>query len=241
MLLQLVSFTGADDKVSPDALAAITRRAALPVEWGILYYPELEGAARVPGTAWRERFLALGLPHSAVHLCGVQVFREILDASTAPARITDLKRYARVQLNINARGVQFTPAEVLAVYGTLHQAGLSLILQYNDDSKTLIDQFVAQLNHEGLSRIHVLFDGSKGLGQRPAAWSASVSFKGHALFCGYAGGLGPDVVAAELPKIAAAAQAGSNAPYWIDMETGVRTDDVFDLAKVETVLARCVV
>lgn len=40
----------------------------------------------------------------------------------------------------------------------------------------------------------------------------------------------------ELPKISAAAQPGCDYPFWIDMETGIRTDNGFDLMKVERVL-----
>jgi phosphoribosylanthranilate isomerase len=46
---------------------------------------------------------------------------------------------------------------------------------------------------------------------------------------GYAGGIGPDNVADVLEQI------GATGPYWIDMESGVRTDDRFDLGKCRRV------
>ena len=53
-------------------------------------------------------------------------------------------------------------------------------------------------------------------------------------FCGYAGGLNPDTIGDALAAIAARVPDGQ--PYWIDMESGVRTDDRFDLDKCERVL-----
>ena len=172
MPLTLVSLTGADDKVAPAALAALSARyaKAVPPEWAILYCPEKEGSARYPSAAWREAFLALGLPFTAAHLCGPQVFREILDPATAPARIADLSRYGRVQLNINARRQEFTEEEVLAIYRTLHQAGLHLILQHHHASRRAIEKFVPGLDAASLSRIDLLYDESKGTGTAPEQW-----------------------------------------------------------------------
>ena len=75
----------------------------------------------------------------------------------------------------------------------------------------------------------VLFDESAGRGISPDSWDAPLD--GH--FSGYAGGLKPDNVAQNLETIAKVAKGHVT---WIDMETGVRTDDKFDLAKVRRVL-----
>lgn len=236
MSLELVSLTGADDMVSPEALATISAKHPF-VEWAILYFPEKEGTPRNPSAAWREAFLALDIPYTAAHLCGTQVFRELLDHQAAPARIADLARYRRIQLNINARRLEFTEEEVLAVYRTLHGAGLRLILQYHEASKRVVDLFLYDLDEDGMKRVDILFDASKGTGQRPDDWPTPHRFN---LFCGYAGGLGPDVLEAELPKIkAAVAQSRRDLPYWIDMESGIRTDNAFDLEKAGHVLAFC--
>lgn len=238
MSLELVSLTGADDHVAPEAMAALSAQYPF-VEWAILYFPEKEGTSRNPSGVWRENFLALKLPYTAAHLCGVQVFRELLNPATAPSLITDLSRYRRIQLNINARRPEFTDEEVQAIYRTLHQAGLRLILQHHAGSERVIEQFLCDLDEEGMKRVDILFDASKGTGQRPDAWPAPHRFN---LFCGYAGGLGPDVMESELPKIKAAvaqAQSRRELPYWIDMESGIRTENAFDLEKAERVLAFC--
>lgn len=63
-----------------------------------------------------------------------------------------------------------------------------------------------------------LFDASGGRGMEPASWLAYPGRK-----VGYAGGIGPDNVAQVIKAIAA------TGPYWIDMESKVRTNDRFDL------------
>lgn len=64
-----------------------------------------------------------------------------------------------------------------------------------------------------------LFDASGGRGVTPAAWPP---YPGRLV--GYAGGIGPDNVASIIGEI------NASGPYWIDMESGVRTDDRFDLS-----------
>lgn len=238
MSLELVSLTGADDYVAPEALAALSAQYPF-AEWAILYFPEKDGTPRNPSAPWREKFLALDLPYTAAHLCGSRVFRALLDPELVDSVISDLSRYRRIQLNINARRQDFTDDEVLAIYRTLHQAGLRLILQHHAGSERVIEQFLYDLDEDSMKRVDILFDASKGTGQRPDAWPAPHRFN---LFCGYAGGLGPDVLEAELPKIKGAVAQGRvqcNLPYWIDMESGIRTENAFDLEKAERVLALC--
>ena len=114
MSLELVSLTGADDCVAPESLAALSEQYPF-AEWAILFFPEKEGTPRNPSGVWREKFLALKLPYTAAHLCGTQVFRELLDPVMAQSLIADLSRYRRIQLNINARRPEFTDEEVLAI------------------------------------------------------------------------------------------------------------------------------
>ncbi len=235
MSLELVSLTGADDRVAPASLAALSAEYPF-AEWAILYFPEKDGTPRNPSAPWREKFLALDLPYTAAHLCGSRVFHALLDPELAHSVISDLSRYRRIQLNINARRPEFTDEEVLAIYRTLHQAGLRVILQHHAGSERVIEQFLYDLDEDGMKRVDILFDASKGTGQRPDAWPAPHRFN---LFCGYAGGLGPDALEVELPKIkAAVAQSRRDLPFWIDMESGIRTENTFDLEKVGKVLSR---
>ena len=77
------------------------------------------------------------------------------------------------------------------------------------------------------ARLDWLFDVSFGTGIRPTHWPRA----NPAVLCGYSGGIGPDTVSAVVEAIAAPA----GVPYWIDMESGIRTNDRLDLDKCETV------
>ena len=52
---------------------------------------------------------------------------------------------------------------------------------------------------------------------------------------GYAGGLNPDNIEETLEKLFNDENVGD---FWVDMETGCRTDEKFDLGKVVKVLKR---
>lgn len=72
-----------------------------------------------------------------------------------------------------------------------------------------------------------LFDASGGRGIRPAAWPAPPS----SALVGYAGGLGPEWITEALRDIA------PHAPnYYVDMETGIRQNDLFSIARCRDVL-----
>jgi phosphoribosylanthranilate isomerase len=79
----------------------------------------------------------------------------------------------------------------------------------------------------------VLLDASGGQGiDTPVEVAPAFS----ALKVGYAGGINPDNVAEKLTYLLEHVETGD---FWIDMESGVRTNDWFDLDKVYTVLEIC--
>ena len=78
-----------------------------------------------------------------------------------------------------------------------------------------------------IKKVQMLFDRSGGRGVVPGRWPRH---PGGDRLVGYAGGIGPDNVLDVLAVI------NADGPYWIDMESGVRTDDWLDLDKCEAVL-----
>jgi len=76
-------------------------------------------------------------------------------------------------------------------------------------------------------RVDWLFDPSGGRGEKPSEWPEHPGF-----LVGYAGGINPDNVQDVLAAI------NANGRYWIDMESGVRTDNIFDLEKCRQVCER---
>jgi phosphoribosylanthranilate isomerase len=67
-----------------------------------------------------------------------------------------------------------------------------------------------------------IFDISGGRGISPENWPSSNEL------CGYAGGLNPNNVSQEIVKISIVSKEA-----WIDAESGLRTNNEFDLDKVE--------
>jgi hypothetical protein len=216
--LSLVTLTGPDLHTDPAALATLAQRHPR-VEWGVLSSVERR-EARYPDDAWVARFLhACAGAHAAIHLCDAHV-----DAFIAGDPIIRAKAAAfeRAQLNFSQR---VTPKDAEALQRAVDAYPGRVILQHNADNAALIDVLAARG-----ADFDVLFDASGGKGVRPDAWPAPLP----RLRCGYAGGLGPDNVAAELPRIAA---ASGERDHWIDMASSLRdASGAFSLAACERVL-----
>lgn len=87
------------------------------------------------------------------------------------------------------------------------------------------------MNSKDDDHITVLLDASGGEGINTPLVALNLS---HTI--GYAGGISPDNVAEKLTFLMESDKVGD---FWIDMESGVRTDDWFDLDKVRKVLEIC--
>jgi hypothetical protein len=216
MRLSHLTLTGADDAVDPAALAQLSTEFPL-IEWGLLLSAEYEGRPRFPSGAWREAFFrAAPGARCAAHVCGVGLLRAV-------ARQALLGPYGRMQLNFEASRL---PAGLLDDLVRARRVGGPVwITQHNEANRGvhgLFDLGTAPPRHA------VLFDESGGRGLRPSGWPAALPD----IDCGYAGGLGPENLVTELPRIAAAA---GRRLTWIDMEGGLRTGDRFDLARARAV------
>jgi phosphoribosylanthranilate isomerase len=219
MKLRNVSITGADDLVSLADLNEVAWEYPF-VEWAILLLPELAGDFRAPSEKWIRAF-ALGYEgeYLAMHLCGnaltgfVEGKRDILDL---------MKGFNRIQLNLEFGNVEgkYDPEKLIAQIKAHPE--FEFIIQYTDKRREMLPKLAGVANHS------ILFDASAGRGVAPEGWPAPIP--GH--FCGYAGGIGPGNVTEHLEKIAVAGAQET----WIDMESGVRTNDRFDLDKVRAVL-----
>ncbi len=220
MKLQYCSITGADDAVDVNDLTVVATQYPF-VEWAILLLRARAGQNRFPTTGWIENFTANTKgQNKAMHLCDDAFLGFI---TKDPVVLELMSGFQRIQLNLKFGDVEgkYDPAELVARVKESPQ--WQFILQYTPEKQGLLPLFSDVKNHA------VLFDASAGRGINPGAWDAPLS--GH--FCGYAGGLNPDNVGKNLEMIA---RAAAGHVTWIDMETGVRTDDKFDFAKVNRVL-----
>lgn len=233
MNLRYVTFTGADDKTSIVRMVDLSERYKF-IEWGILIGSGAGG--RFPGIGWVSRLLYEITAHHAPlktswHFCG-ECLRSLQESmSVHPPMAIIAKAVApRIQLNFHGESQeQFEPFEVL-FFDALRRIPAETIFQIDGcDGERLLRDYL-----QDASDAVPLFDLSYGAGQSPDSWPSPflmVNDTDYALH-GYAGGLGPDNIKDELPRIV---NATNGAPFWIDMETRVRTHERFDLNKVEAV------
>lgn len=206
LLPAFITFTGVDDSTVPSDLLALAED--YPVEFGLLISPKREGQdPRYPQIETIKR-LVTELPLAfALHLCGPAA-RQVIEVGTS--QYDSLLDYVdRVQINTADPGV--SPAQIG------HWAAFRNV-------RAILQTRGGFLR---AAAVDLLFDASGGRGILPDDWPYAVK----STFCGYAGGLNPDNVAAAVGVIGFKAQR-----YWIDMETGVRDEhNRFSLEKCREV------
>ncbi len=217
--LALVSFTGPDDQTDIGKLKAY--QEAFPfIEWAILVFPRDTGSPRYPQRDWIHRFLDSGPTQAALHVCGQDVHNFI---NREPEMWELAQRFNRVQVNFFQGKDPIDPAKLS---DTINAYGKPVILPYNPKNMVTNEQVTAP--HD------VIFDRSGGKGLSPDSWPEALTTR----FCTYAGGLGPETISEQFPRIVAAAR---DLPFGIDMQTGLRDEqNRFDFLKVKSVSVYCV-
>lgn len=229
-LPQIVTLTGIDDHTDLGALAALA--AEFPfVEFGVLLSSSSTGKGRYPSAATMAALAgrAEDLRLSG-HLCGALVKALVKDGDLEPAQQLAgplWPRLSRLQINIKGREHEVSVnATVSALMAKKPTALSEVILQCAD--LAVVRPLAEGISAAGL-KASLLFDRSGGKGELPREWP-----EGDFVFpCGWAGGLSPSNVAAELARIA----PKTKGPFWIDMEGQLRDADRLDLAKCRAVLA----
>jgi phosphoribosylanthranilate isomerase len=226
-----VTITGADDATDPHQLAHLSRFYRF-VEWGVLFSEKRRGSPRYPSLRWiraledlaRDRRLFLSM-----HLCGA----EARAAVARPAEFWPGAMWRRVQINGYEPGTaneQWRRSRYDLGGGP---DGFRWILQARSE------QTIGAVWKDALAAdAYILYDPSGGEGRSQTSWPkmpAEDSLSGHGgPGVGFAGGIDPDNVEEVLRCILSKnAQLRS---VWIDMESGVRTDDKLDSDKVRAVL-----
>lgn len=235
--LRFCTLTGVDEHTDVARLIEISQTRP-DVEWGVLCsrkrQDEESGAGRYPRMEWIEQFLGKVEGRGvriAIHLCGA----DAVDFVTGDAQLNALaQRFDRAQLNVRAHEDQYhRSVDHRALERHLrdycHGHSKSAILQRNHANEALFkvaSRFV-------LRGVEFLHDASGGRGIETKEWPRLDADDSRGVRLGYAGGLGPDNIAVELPRISAAA---AQRPYWIDGENKYRIDDRFDLDRCELTL-----
>lgn len=155
-----------------------------------------------------------------------------------PDELKDMMNFPDMSIQLNHHGYLFAPQDASYLAGGMalwyHIAYRSrLILSYCAQTANYVDVFrnIVTPRNKGALHWDVLYDASFGGGKMAAQYSAPL-YDG--IRQGYAGGLGPNNILAELPKINAV-QKNPNAEIWIDAEGKLQTDDkkTLDLSKCE--------
>ena len=214
MTLERVTFTGADDQTPIEQMADLSR--AYPwIEWGILM-PHMGGRRRFPSPDWVCRLIDHPGLNLAAHICPPWTSK-FYEQDTG---VVMLLKPAFQRIQINTHGHLYS-ARQFAMDAMLYDAR-EYIIQLDGLNDSILDIAI----EHGATNITGLYDKSHGNGERPALWPPSL-YPLH--WIGYAGGLGPDNLDKELPRIL---EAAGETPVWIDMESRVRTNERFDLTKV---------
>lgn len=220
-----LSITGADNLVPVSELKQMIQTYP-SLELAVLYFPEKENQARNPGVEWRNEFFAnIPKENTAIHLCGKDVFDTILSSDFEHSAVFhELKKTERIQININARKDIFSHEDIQKIYTVLLNHGFTLILQYHERSK---DWILPYITPKHLENVHILLDASLGKGVTPDTFEIPEALKNLHYPIGFAGGLNPD----NIGKVYAQIKPLNLPRYWLDLESGARTDNLFDINK----------
>lgn len=228
MDIDRVTMTGPDDSSTIDQCLQMT--AEFPfVEWGILVSASQEGSPRFPSRKWILD-IPKGIPNLSMHLCGRWV-RQLLALGVVEFPQEYIDRFRRIQLNFHD---EHTPCNPKVCADALRRIGIDKQYIFQIDRTAGNRHMVAIMNEAPDLNIVPLFDVSGGAGESPDKWPSPFP----RIYNGYAGGIGPDNIVAELKRIG---RASWGSRIWIDMETKVRSDNdrLFDFNKVGMVLAEC--
>jgi hypothetical protein len=221
-----ITITGADDSIEPSELARLSDWAPF-VEWGILDSYNRRGTPRYPSNDWLDALADVSMRfwckyddemRLSSHVCGSRA-REVM--TTGGSLFHGM--YQRAQIN-GWRN------EFAAEFGYRHEGRFEWILQCRSEEE-LPD---CAASARAMGRASVLYDPSGGRGLRPMQWPIAPS----GVKIGFAGGITPENLTAIVAQIERHTGLTDNrvGKFWIDMESGVRTDDKFDLSKVEAAI-----
>jgi hypothetical protein len=214
------TLTGVDSSTSLDEVAGLSLEFPF-VEWGfLLYLGRDEGRYSAPSEIAARLERLAGNARVALHVCGREALLQFCAGEGVTADLANQveKMSGRIQLNLR---LDLLPP--IAIAPALDRSLVPVIIQHNRANTPLWDQLPGTQQ--------TLFDASGGRGVLPESWPTPISTQPF----GYAGGLSPENIATELPRMAAAA-GGSAAWRWIDMEGKLRVEDRFDLARCRQVL-----
>ncbi len=247
-MLDRVTITGADDTVAIQSLMVLSDIYPF-VEWGILVSAKThpQGAPRYPSGWWRAQLMTIGGGMNiSIHVQGAWL-RDLLKGDVWPLEdgcrgLLDIAK--RIQFNFHGGDIKVDIDKFYKALDSKPLRGKQFIFQHDNCNGAWLMQQVFEAEPLGSSispDCVAFYDTSHGAGVLPEKWPEPEYMHANGkdyLYHGYAGGLGPDNLLAQLPRII---EASKGCRFWIDMETKVRSDDGLQLPimKVKQVLDIC--
>lgn len=207
-----ITFTGADDASLCKGMGELS--AKYPIEWGLLIDRDQAGRPLFPTAQHIDRIRKLGVRLCA-HICGPAAS----DIANGANPTLNLAGFSRIQINHGREGADEHVVGAVRRYANVH--AVRGVLQCRDD------EFPAEAGG-----VDWLYDVSFGEGVRPKRFPPVVT---DYPFCGISGGIGPENVEKTLDELI---QVAEGTTFWIDMESGVRSDGAFDLERCREVCER---
>lgn len=238
-MLTKISFVGVDELT--DTLELISMEANTKgfygIEAGVLYslnnagikprYPSLKFIESFP-----KRFKHSGVGTS-IHLCGSQIIKEFLSKKIDKKF---LQQFNRLQININAKTfIEENSSNLEELYNSITESvnyyDKTCIFQNKEQNIELNEKIRQNCNNLYSYRYNFLYDSSGGASKEIEIIKEPFGD----FYTGYAGGLNPSNVVEIVNKIDNLNP--SNRSYYIDMESGIRTDDRFDILKCKKIIS----
>lgn len=234
-MLDMVSFIGVDSWTNCykleklDKLAKLTNK--LDVEFGFLYseaqagvkprYPKLEEIMLM-----KDFFRRRQMAHS-VHLCGQEAIDKFLVRDRTILNMCE--GASRVQLNFNIEKYNQDALALRLI--ELAESGdvPSIVLQSNKSKKDFINKVKKLDLTIDLDWFNILYDASGGFGRTIDI----IEPVDRRYYTGYAGGINPENLTSVIHRID---DVVGKDRYYIDMESGIRTNDKLDIQKVTDIL-----
>lgn len=230
--LHLISFVGVDELTKLEDLRDNSSFIEdVAVEWSVLFSDSksIRNYIRYPSYEFCKDFLKVSPQniHSmrSLHLCGSVIDRYLKQESDV---ISLCEGATRIQLNLNINNYSESEYEKLAeniVYIST-KYGHHVILQQNKTKEKFMNVFMSKASRT----FSLLHDSSGGFGRE----ITSVLPPNPLYDTGYAGGINPDNV----KRIVDLVESNNplNIKYYIDMESGVRENNLFSIEKCRQVI-----
>lgn len=225
--LSLISFVGVDSFTSLGDI--VNFKEDIHCEWSVLFSDtkSLTKHIRYPEYSFCKDFLKLSKSESflaSLHLCGSVIDRYLKQEQD----VMDLCQLAsRIQLNLNIS--EYPDCDKLSddILSNIHKYGHQVILQKNKTKEKFMNIFLKKSD----TKINILHDGSGGFGREI---ECIIPPEDNIHFTGYAGGIKPENVLNIVNLI------NNNNPYnkeyYIDMESGIRENNIFSINKCRQVI-----